>query len=249
MTKHQNYDLLWDSKWPGNWAKNCTLKSLAQWPKIWENHPNSLSFYLLFVIKDPFKKIETKNQISTSTTFWTICHISERSDEKWGRLFDLKKCWRTDRHTDGSASENLIDYVISRAKKYVYKVNKLLFLLQFFIVYILCFSSQPVEISIWCTACSSGSWLPLLWRHNGHDCIPNHQPHHCLLNCLFRRRSKKTSKLRVTGLCVGNSPVIGEFPAQMASNAENVSICTIDGAGQCIGIIPNLINVNILYFF
>ena len=35
---------------------------------------------------------------------------------------------------------------------------------------------------------------------------------------------KKTSKLRVTGLCEGNSPVTGEFPAQMASNAENVSI-------------------------
>ena len=34
----------------------------------------------------------------------------------------------------------------------------------------------------------------------------------------------KTSKLRVTGLCVGNSPGTGEFPAQMASYAENVSI-------------------------
>ena len=64
----------------------------------------------------------------------------------------------------------------------------------------------------------------LLWRHNGHDCVPNHQPHHCLLNCLFRRRSKKSSKLRVTGLCAGNSPGTGEFSAQMASNAENVSI-------------------------
>ena len=30
--------------------------------------------------------------------------------------------------------------------------------------------------------------------------------------------------LRVTGLCAGNSPVTGEFPAHMASNAENVSI-------------------------
>ena len=39
-----------------------------------------------------------------------------------------------------------------------------------------------------------------------------------------RRRSNKTSKLRVTGLCAGNSPVAGEFPAHMASNAENVSI-------------------------
>ena len=44
------------------------------------------------------------------------------------------------------------------------------------------------------------------------------------LNRLFRRKSKKTSKLRVTGLCVGNSLVIDEFPAQVASNAENVSI-------------------------
>ena len=37
-------------------------------------------------------------------------------------------------------------------------------------------------------------------------------------------KTKKTSKLRVTGLCVGKSPGTGEFPAQMASNAENVSI-------------------------
>ena len=35
---------------------------------------------------------------------------------------------------------------------------------------------------------------------------------------------KKTPKPRVTGLCEGNSPVTGEFPAQRASNAENVSI-------------------------
>ena len=33
-----------------------------------------------------------------------------------------------------------------------------------------------------------------------------------------------SSKLRVTGLCAGNSPGTGEFPAQMACNAENVSI-------------------------
>ena len=47
---------------------------------------------------------------------------------------------------------------------------------------------------------------PLLRHHNGRDGVSNHQPHDCLLNRLFRRRSKKTSKLRVTGLCVGNSP-------------------------------------------
>ena len=66
--------------------------------------------------------------------------------------------------------------------------------------------------------------LSLQWRHNGRDIVSNHQPHDCLLNRLFRRRSKKTSKLRVTGLCAANSPGTGEFPAQMASNAENVSI-------------------------
>ena len=49
-------------------------------------------------------------------------------------------------------------------------------------------------------------FISLLWRHNGHDSISNHQPYDCLLNRLFRRGSKKTSKLRVTGLCVGNSP-------------------------------------------
>ena len=59
-------------------------------------------------------------------------------------------------------------------------------------------------------------------RHNEHDGVSNHQPDECLLNRLFRRRSKKTSKLRVTGLCEGNSPVTGEF--LRASNAQNVSI-------------------------
>ena len=67
-------------------------------------------------------------------------------------------------------------------------------------------------------------FIPLWWRYNGRDGVSNHQPYDCLLNRLFRHRSKKTSKLRVTGLCVGNSPGTGEFPAQMTSNAENVSI-------------------------
>ena len=44
----------------------------------------------------------------------------------------------------------------------------------------------------------------LQWRHNGRDSVSNHQPHDCLLNRLFRRRSKKASKLRDTGLCAGN---------------------------------------------
>ena len=42
----------------------------------------------------------------------------------------------------------------------------------------------------------------LHWRQIDHNGVSNHQSH----GCLFRRISKKTSKLRVTGLCVGNSP-------------------------------------------
>ena len=80
-----------------------------------------------------------------------------------------------------------------------------------------CWGSAPEYI----IACVSSS---LLWRHNGGECVSNHQPHDCLLNRLFGRWSKKTSKPRVAGLCAGNSPETGEFPAQMASNAENVSI-------------------------
>ena len=65
----------------------------------------------------------------------------------------------------------------------------------------------------------------LQWRHDERYGVSNHKRLGCLLNRLIRRRSKKTSKLRVTGLCEGNSPVTGEFPAQRASNAENVFIC------------------------
>ena len=48
--------------------------------------------------------------------------------------------------------------------------------------------------------------LPLQWRHNERDGVSNHRNLDWLLNTLFRRRSKKTSKLCVTGLCDGNFP-------------------------------------------
>ena len=61
--------------------------------------------------------------------------------------------------------------------------------------------------------------MSLQWRHNELDGISNHRRLGCLLNRLLMRRSKKTSKIRVTRLCGGNSPVNSR-----ASNAENVSI-------------------------
>ena len=83
-----------------------------------------------------------------------------------------------------------------------------------------CCPRQPLPLGLL-------SWylvVSLQWRHNLRDGVSNHQPYDCLRNRLFRRRSKKTSKLCVAGLCVGNSPVTGKFPAQRASNAENNSI-------------------------
>ena len=82
---------------------------------------------------------------------------------------------------------------------------------------------------IWHVFCAFKVWsllyiCTLQWRHNGCDGVSNQQHHHCLLNILFRRRSKKTTKLCASGLCAGNSPVIGEFLEQMSSDAENVSI-------------------------
>ena len=86
---------------------------------------------------------------------------------------------------------------------------------------------QPTKPITNCQRIGS-SWdktlISLQGRHNGHDGVSNHQPHHCLLNHLTWSRSKKTSKLRVTGLCAGNSRGTGEFRAQMASNAKNASI-------------------------
>ena len=62
------------------------------------------------------------------------------------------------------------------------------------------------KISCSCLCVFTVHWVTLHWRHNDHDDVSNHQPHGCLLNLLSRHRSNKTSKLRVTGLCVGNSP-------------------------------------------
>ena len=66
----------------------------------------------------------------------------------------------------------------------------------------------------------------LQWRHNERDVTPKSPAlrYDCLVKRLFRRRSKETSKLRVTGLCAGNWSATGEFPAQRAGNAENVSV-------------------------
>ena len=54
----------------------------------------------------------------------------------------------------------------------------------------------------------------LQWCHDERDGLSNHRRLDCLLKHLFGRKSKKTWKLRVTGLYEGESPVTGEVPAQ-----------------------------------
>ena len=71
-------------------------------------------------------------------------------------------------------------------------------------------------------------FITLHWRHNDHDGISNRQPRGCLLNRLFRRRWKKTSKLHV------NSPQKGPvtrkmFPfddAIMTQLVKNINLIT-----------------------
>ena len=86
-------------------------------------------------------------------------------------------------------------------------------------LFVSCYSSTTVKdgVLVW------SHCISLQWRHDEHDGVSSHQRLDYLPNRLFRRWSKKTSGLRVTGLCAGNSPVIAQLPAQRASNAENGS--------------------------
>ena len=65
------------------------------------------------------------------------------------------------------------------------------------------------QLKHWTVTACGVHCLTLQWRHNERGGVSNNQHHDCLHNRLFRRRSKETSKLRVTGLCPGNSSVIG----------------------------------------
>ena len=54
-------------------------------------------------------------------------------------------------------------------------------------------AAENIEIYSQISNCS------LQWRHNERDGVWSHRRLYCLLNRLFRRRSKKASKLHVTG--------------------------------------------------
>ena len=64
--------------------------------------------------------------------------------------------------------------------------------------------------------CRHSNWqhpsLPLQRRNNERDGFSNHRRLGCLLIRLCMNWPKKTPKIRVSGLCKGNSPVTGWFP-------------------------------------
>ena len=90
--------------------------------------------------------------------------------------------------------------------------------------------SRETPSSVWTSACTvitkSGSQT-LHWRHNGRNGVPNHRRVDCLLNRMFRHRSKKTSKLCVTGLCEGNDRWPVKYPTQWANIMENDDVIMI----------------------
>ena len=82
-----------------------------------------------------------------------------------------------------------------------------------------------IDWGLWCVV-AVRNWCGLVVqsRHDERYDVSNHRRLACLLNRLFRRRSKKTSKFRITGLCEGKQSVNGWFPSQRVSSTENVSI-------------------------
>ena len=78
------------------------------------------------------------------------------------------------------------------------------------------------------------------WRRNERDSISNHRRLDCLLNRLFGRKSKKTPKLRVTGLREGNPHI-----------HVCVGVCLLVRASVCVSnmlILQNILIMMIIVF-
>ena len=86
-----------------------------------------------------------------------------------------------------------------------------------FVYYTFCFYSSNVLVLVYVSVVGNifeAVWKNVLFGH-GLDRLNLYS---------YVIMSSKTSEPRITGLCEGNLPVTGEFFAQRASNAENVSI-------------------------
>ena len=88
---------------------------------------------------------------------------------------------------------------------------------------LLCFVVFNYPLSLPISSKVTSLALSLQCRHNERTCVSIHKCLDCLLHCLFRCKSKKISKFRVTGLCEGNPPVTGGFHSQRAVTRKKFS--------------------------
>ena len=179
--------------------------------KIEWNHPNSASLLLClnganFFEQHPiiaiFKHTETRSYIRTGFLCVQNLEWKDRVWKNWHRLNSTK--WA---HCYGDSIQLASSVFIRSCQQPV--GDGIMYLISTYLarVYI---SFAPLQLVI--------SWSPhifaiitqllawhmqetLQWRHNERNSSSNHRCHYCLLKRFFMRRSKKASKLRVTGLC------------------------------------------------
>ena len=123
----------------------------------------------------------------------------------WGRETHISVSQLT---SIGSYNGNIVNWNLRNKLQWILKRNSYIFIKENTFENVVC-EMAPVFLGL-NVLCVTHTWTthrPLQWRHNGRDSVSNHKPYACLLNRLFKHRSKKTSKLSVTGLCAGNSPV------------------------------------------
>ena len=131
-------------------------------------------------------------------------------------------------HKDGCFNHKAMGEIIRYKGKDLYDMTPLTYVCSEAWNRVSMFPAGMAHANLGCGARSTTMSMDEPWIRIGRivqrgDGVSYHCSFDCLLNRLFRRRPKKTSKLRVTGLCEGihrrpvNSP-------QRPSNAENVSV-------------------------
>ena len=61
--------------------------------------------------------------------------------------------------------------------------------------------SSADEVTMKGDTWNSVNQAPWMWRHNGRDCVSNHQPYDCLLNLLFKQIKESIKAPRHWHLC------------------------------------------------
>ena len=200
----------------------CVSESGQHWFRSWWRHQMKTFFALLAIwagkssVTDEFS---AQRPVTRSFDVFCDMRLNKRlSTQSWNWWYETPSCplWR--HYSAPSHYLNqcgvIINLTLTDKRQWNFDQNIKLFIHENASENFVCEMAAILSRERWVKV------RALQWRHNEHDSVPNHQSHGCLPNGLFRQRLK----LRVTGLCEGNSPVTGEFPTERASNPENVSI-------------------------